>query len=157
MLKKFLMASCAIMIACSPAFAADKKPALSMGPVDANKDSIVSTAEAMGAADKQFAQLDGNKDGKITDAEFKAAGKASLANLPPKFLEKNKSKIEAGQKKRLAILDTDKNGEITKAEMQADMQKRHKAMDLNNDGNVTKEELVKFHDTMKAKKDAAKK
>ena len=153
MLKKFFMASCAMMIVCSPAFAGDKKP-MGMGPVDANNDGTVSTTEAMGAADKQFSHLDANKDGKITKDEFAAGGKAALAKAPPKFLEKNKDKIEASRKKRFEMLDAEKSGKITKVEMQADMQARHKKMDSNGDGNVTKDELVAFHKSMKPKKEA---
>lgn len=156
MLKQIMMASCAMIIIASPAIAADAKKAMGMGPVDSNKDGVVSTAEAMAAADKQFARLDGNKDGKITEAEFKAAGKASLSKVPAKYLEKNKDRIEKSQKGRFAMLDGDKNGEVTKAEMQADMQKRHKAMDLNSDGSVTKEELVKFHENAKKNKGKTK-
>jgi hypothetical protein len=71
---------------------------------DANADGKLTKAEFDNAQRTRFNELDGNKDGFATREEMQAAFDARRAN---------------GGKERFAILDTDKNGQLSASEFEA--------------------------------------
>jgi hypothetical protein len=80
---------------------------------DANADGKVTKAEFDAAQRKEFAELDGNKDGSATPEEIRAGMQARA-----------KAQHEAQLKVRFADMDTNKNGQLTEAEFLA-AQKDH--------------------------------
>jgi hypothetical protein len=94
-------------------------PGMMMGPAggfgilqfDANADGKVTKAEFDAAQRKEFAELDGNKDGSATPEEIRAGMQARA-----------KAQHEAQLKVRFADMDTNKNGQLTEAEFLAAQQ-----------------------------------
>lgn len=80
--------------------------------IDTNGDKVVSKDEFVADSNKRFAEMDANKDNKITEEELEKFQEAKKAER-----EKRKKEIEAEQEKRFNEMDTDKDGKISKEEM----------------------------------------
>lgn len=99
----------------APAAAARPLPAAAMLDADANKDGVVTRAEAGAAADARFAAIDTDRDGKITREERRTTRPARHPG--------------AGA-----------DGKITRAEALARAAARFDAADANHDGTLTADE-----------------
>ena len=145
MLRFLSLTTATLLVLSSPSFA-EKGAKV----VDTNNDGVVSKAEAEASVDRQFANVDTNKNDKISKEEFISTFKITEKNIPADMLKKHKGMIEKGGMMRFEKLDTDKSGDLSKAELKSDMNKRHDAMDSNKDGNITKDELESFRKKVKS-------
>ena len=91
--------------------------------VDTDKDGKISKAEFDAAGQQMFAKLDENKDGKIEGNE-----------MPQRHWAKFGDKM-------FDRMDTNKDGNVTKAEFQAAGDKMFQRMDKNGDGIIEKDEM----------------
>ena len=99
--------------------------------LDANKDGSLSQAEFLAKGEAHFAQADTNKDGKLTKEERQAA---HAAHMKERFAKKDKngdgklSKDELGRmpEEFQKRLDTNGDGAITQAEMASAKLEMHK-------------------------------
>lgn len=96
--------------------------------VDTDKDGKVSDQERKAAKDKRFKEIDRNRDGKVTEKEMEAHHQAREA-------ERHKA--------RFAEMDKDGNGTLSADELEGPKGDRFEKADANNDGYVTKEEMKK--------------
>ena len=149
MTKEFVIAS-ALLVLASPATA--QAPAAStnitraqvvselnaaFGRVDANKDGVITLAEATAAqqrvaaetaaeiaksAETQFAQLDKDKNGQLSLAEFKAGAPKPRMTSADQLLK---------------LLDANKDGKVSSTEFQAQRLGQFDRVDTNHDGIVT--------------------
>ena len=93
--------------------------------VDTDKDGKISKAEFDAAGQKMFAKLDENKDGKIEGNEMP---QRHWARFGERMFDR---------------MDTDKDGKVTKAEFQAAGERMFQRMDKNGDGIIEKDEMQK--------------
>ncbi len=150
MLRLTLLSTAAFMLLTLPLHA-EEAPKGKMRAVDTDGNGVVTLSEAEASVDRQFANLDKDKNGSISKEEFKATNKMAEQNMPKEFAEKHKGAINKMGAMRFAKLDTNKNNELSKDELKSDMKARHEAMDSNKDGNVSKDEVKKFRETMNKK------
>lgn len=105
---------------------------------DANGDGKVTLAEfkAAGAErhTRMFARMDANKDGKITQAEVDAAPK-------PGHTAGHKGGKGGQRGGMVTRMDLNKDGAVTEAELTAMTERRFQMADSNKDGWLSKEEL----------------
>ncbi len=83
-----------------------------MKAVDTNGDGVVSKEEFIADSNKRFAEMDANKDGKVTETEMQKFQEAKKAER-----EQRKKEMEAKQEERFNEMDADKDGKISKEEM----------------------------------------
>jgi hypothetical protein len=111
--------------------------------LDTNRDGKVTLAEfKAGQAERNnrmFARMDANKDGKITSAEMAAAAKRAQAEGrgPPPGAPQG-----GGPGGFLMRMDANKDGAVTKAEMAAQGQRRFEMADTNHDGWLSRGEIL---------------
>ena len=98
-MKTFHIASAAAVLATASLALYAASPAMAQ-KADAERDRTVTWEQAKAQADARWARLDVNKDGKIDEADRKAAR-------------------ENRMEERFAAMDTDRNGAISKAEFLA--------------------------------------
>ncbi|MDP3676472.1 MAG: EF-hand domain-containing protein [Novosphingobium sp.] len=109
------------------------KPLSSFAGMDADGDGIVTSAEHANAAQTMFRMMDGDADGTVTVAEMDAArtaigGSAALSS-----------------EKKIAAVDSDRDGKLTLAEHVAGSNTMFAGMDANKDGRLDRAEWDKGH------------
>jgi Ca2+-binding EF-hand superfamily protein len=111
---------------------------------DGDNDGKVTLAEFKAARaerqDQMFARLDADKDGKVTQAEVDAGHKRAEAKR-----HERRGRGAAGMIQRM---DADKDGAVTRAELAAGTERRFQAMDANKDGWLSQEELTTMRHRM---------
>jgi hypothetical protein len=127
-----------------------------MAMVDADKDGVVTRAEALAAADRHFAHMDRDKDGKLAGDELRgprhrghhrpgADGKAPPPGAVTPLQTDRDGRIDkpargAGPEHRgghmLARLDTDRDGSVAREEFRAGAIQRFDRVDANHDGRI---------------------
>ncbi|HTG39738.1 EF-hand domain-containing protein [Sphingomonas sp.] len=101
--------------------------------------------EATARADKQFARLDADRDGQVTQAEMDAARQQRMERREARG--KTMGKRGGRMAKRMfARLDSDRNGSISQAEFRAGATQRFQRIDTNGDGRVDTTEAQAMRD-----------
>jgi hypothetical protein len=103
--------------------------------IDANNDGVIGEDEAAALADGAFMQLDQDRDGKVSEAEFLAGPGGHKG-----WFNWNSDETAAVQKIRtdkFAVLDVNKDKSLNKAEFFADAKAKLAAADADMDGKVT--------------------
>ncbi|MEZ5818353.1 MAG: EF-hand domain-containing protein [Hyphomicrobiaceae bacterium] len=93
---------------------------------DANKDGVVTKAEATAFADQQFARFDWNKDGSIDQADRDAL---------------RKEMVDYAVKRMAHRMGAGPDGKVTRDQFQAKAAERFARMDFNNDGTLSRDEM----------------
>lgn len=93
---------------------------------DADKDGVVTLAEALAAAEKRFATLDKTKDGVVDKADFEAMRKEMLDYRVKRFVHH---------------FGGDKDNRVTREQFLAKAGERFARLDLNGDGTVARDEM----------------
>lgn len=130
------------VLAVSPTYAADKKPAAAKPQpvnIDTNKDGKISLSEAEALATDQFALYDADKDSKMSLAEYRKP--LDMVAKMKKFNAAKKAEEEKVIKSSFTRMDNDSDGSISKDEFLSDAKLRHQTMDLDKDGFVTGKEV----------------
>jgi len=114
---------------------------------DANKDGVITRAEAIAEADARFDTMDANHDGTVTAAERTAMRQAmrdrmTAAGKTP--LEGRDGARDGGRK--MARGGPDGDGVLTRAEAEARAAKRFDRMDANHDGKLDATELANMRE-----------
>lgn len=109
--------------------------------LDANSDGKITQAEIDALKATRFAAMDTDGNGKISAEEFAAGRKAKSEERAEKFEERKAKMIE----KMIEKLDTDEDGEISADEMDA-MGKTSmiERLDTDGDGTISEEEFEKI-------------
>ncbi len=101
--------------------------------LDRDKDGTVSHAEFMQHRDDQFARLDKNGDGFIDRDEYMTArGPKSVSTSP---------QVKAMREARFRRINTSGSGKISRTEWNAESERLFAAADANKDGRLTPDEL----------------
>ncbi|HXH16342.1 MAG TPA: EF-hand domain-containing protein [Sphingomonas sp.] len=128
----FMLAATAITSAAT----AQSNPAKPMRQ-DANRDGVITRAEAIAQADTRFAQMDTDHDGRVSGGEMRAYRAAMHDRMvaagrdvpvPPPGGAKHD-----GMGRRM---DPNRDGSVTRDEFQARALKRFDRMDANHDGRI---------------------
>ena len=148
--------------------------------MDTNRDGSITRAEAEASIAAQFAEIDGNSDGFVTQDEMKAHHEAKRAEMKAKW-EAKKAEAEAageapkaeGKRKRdmdpakaeewkakkaekaaehWASMDTDGDSRLSVAEFTAEHIKFFDKMDADSDGTITSAELEDAKAKMKERR-----
>ncbi|MCC2975790.1 EF-hand domain-containing protein [Sphingomonas sp. PL-96] len=143
-----------------------------MAMVDADKDGVVTRAEALAAADRHFAQMDRNGDGKLTGEELRrpghrghhrpgADGKAPPPGAVTPLQTDRDGRIDkpargAGPKHSrghmLARLDTNRDGSVSREEFRTEATQRFDRVDANRDGRIDATEQAAMEARMREHK-----
>src|SRR4051812_23702367 len=110
--------------------------------MDTNGDGRITRAEHAAAAKKMFAMMDKNNDGIVTAAEMDAM---------KQMKHDDHDAAEMSSAEKIKEIDTDGDGRITAAEHAAGSEKMFDKMDTNHDGVLSKEECVAGHKTLMKK------
>jgi EF hand len=101
--------------------------------LDRDKDGVASHAEFMQHRDDQFARLDTNGDGFIDHDEYVAARPPKNVSLSPQ--------ARAMREARFRRISTGGSGKISKAEWSAESERLFAASDANKDGSLSQDEF----------------
>jgi hypothetical protein len=104
------------------------------GAIDINADGVIGDDEASFMAERFFLQIDRDKSGDLSEAEFTAVPRGR--GWWRMFGAQDEAVTDALKTKFIA-LDTNKDQKVAKAEFLADAQARFLAADANKDGKVT--------------------
>lgn len=130
-MSRFLLASpfalAGAVLAATPALANDQAKMLKQA--DANKDGIVTSAEAKANRAKIFGKMDRNDDGKVNKSD-----RPSLAG---------KGKFDKAFAKASASADANRDGTITQSEWESAQSAQFRKLDLKKDGKLDKTEMAK--------------
>lgn len=100
--------------------------------VEGTRDGMITAVDHAAGADKRFATMDVNKDGKITAAEIDASHGAESAAW---------AKHSMSSADKIRKLDSNNDGALTRTEYAAGSQKMFAKLDANGDGNLTAGEM----------------
>lgn len=128
----------ALFLACASAAQAQMGPPLDP---DSNHDGKVSFAEFKAAGLKRMMAPDANHDGKVTQAEMQALGPGP--NGPPPQGKGSKVDGAGGPGHRMfARVDRNKDGALTRDELENALKHRFDRADANHDGWLSKAEMA---------------
>jgi hypothetical protein len=168
-MKKFVIAAAlgASMLAgaayAAPQDSAAPRRANPMAMMDADKDGVITRAEALAAADRQFNRMDQNKDGKLEASEMRrphhrgrggaerAAPTAPTATDGTATADKRMHHRGGKGGRMLERVDTNKDGAISREEFRAAAAARFERMDANRDGRIDAAEQSAMRERMKAR------
>jgi hypothetical protein len=135
--------------------------------MDANKDGVVTRAEAIAAADARFAKADTNNDGKITQDEVQAQRDAMRARMEQRRAAQgaragaNGAAHQPGGHRGMhprghrgdmtGQLDANGDGVVTRAEAEAAATAHFDKMDANHDGRIDQSEMAAIKAKMQAR------
>lgn len=136
-----------------------------MKMMDSNGDGKVTAAEHADACKDMFSKMDANKDGRVTAAEMDAASPmmkhhqghqdATTARDADGHAD---SKMHGGKmmssSEKIAMMDTNGDGQLTAQEHAAGAKKMFTKMDTNGDGTLTAQELRDGHRSMMTASDS---
>lgn len=112
--------------------------------LDLDTDGRISTTEGAADADfnTDFAAMDSNRDGYVTDTEYRAAAKAELGPNRRTGATETSSRVASGIGNALQRLDANEDGSISliEADVDASFKTSFSAIDSNSDGLVTQAE-----------------
>ena len=138
MIKMILAA--AALLAAPAAFAQSKGEGMKLlTAADSNRDGVVTRDEYARARAANFARLDRNKDGAVSNADFKR-----LTRFKPDAASRLDTLI--------ATMDADKDGKVTRAEFDTAPMPLFERADANGDGRIDANEMA----AAKARIDAMK-
>lgn len=132
-----MLASSAITSAASaqtaPAPAAPRPPMRQ----DANRDGVTTRAEAIAQADARFAQMDTDRDGRISAGEMRAYRTAMHDRMVASGRDVPVPPPGGGKHDGMGRqMDPNRDGSVTREEFQARALKRFDRMDANRDGTI---------------------
>ncbi|MBT6312517.1 MAG: hypothetical protein HOJ21_04865 [Alphaproteobacteria bacterium] len=110
--------------------------------IDTNKDGKITRDEGQAHSDARFAKTDTNADGAVTAAEMKAA-----------MMDHMSKRLDRRIAKHMERADTNKDGVISNAEARAAGDARFERMDKNKDGVVELAEIKRKHGHHRRHKD----
>jgi Ca2+-binding EF-hand superfamily protein len=146
-IRKLVLACIAVSagLVASSAIAGDDKADVDkkFAEMDTNKDGKISSAEHGVGAKAMFDKMDSNKDGKVTAAEMKASHKAITGRAWKKGDMSAADKIKS--------LDTNGDGALSAEEHATGTMLVFAQMDADSDGSLTKEEMAAGHAAMMKK------
>jgi len=131
--------------------------------LDANKDGVVTKAEAIAAADARFARADTNADGKITQDEVEAKRAAMRAKWQQRRIAQGDQAGDPAKPAHAGMhhhghhgdmtkqLDGNGDGIVTKAEAEAAATAHFDKMDANHDGRIDQAETAAIKARMQAR------
>lgn len=114
-----------------------------MSKIDANGDDIVSAAEHRQRAEKVFATMDANKDGKLSREEYLAVhmGPGPRGGGNQAHMQAMRQQADAHKAVQFTSMDTDKNGVATRGEFLSHADRAFAAKDANKDGKLSASEF----------------
>lgn len=114
-----------------------------MSQIDLNGDGIVTAAEHRRWAEKVFATMDANKDGKLSREEYLAAhmGPGPHGGGNQAHMQAMRQQADARKAERFTSIDTDRNGVATRAEFLAHAERSFAEKDVNKDGKLSASEF----------------
>ncbi len=166
-----LCAAAALLLMTGAAFAEDETAAKKEGhhgrpgmmeKIDANGDGTVTVEESAAASNKQFDELDKDKDGVITAADMEARMKEMEARHEEKMKEKaaegvvppandeRRQKMHDGMMKRFSAMDADGDGKVTREQFAEQGEKKFSEIDKDGNGSVSNEERQAYRAAKKA-------
>jgi hypothetical protein len=104
--------------------------------IDANNDGVISEDEAASLADRAFARMDDDRDGKVTEAEFTEGPRGRRGGWF-NWSQAETDAVMKVRKDRFASLDANKDASLDKAEFFAEAKAKFAAADADKDGKVT--------------------
>jgi hypothetical protein len=141
-----------------------------MKMMDANGDGKVTATEHADCANKMFTKMDTNKDARVTAAEMDAAqpymkshqdksgstttrnedghDKENAADKSHHAAAKDRGGKMMSSSEKIAVIDTDGDGQLTAAEHSTGAKKMFTKMDTDSDGTLTAQELREGHRSM---------
>ncbi len=145
-MKTTLAMLCALgLCASAPAFAemnADKTGMMvdaSMKMMDTNADGMISMDERAAACKTMFTKADTNADGKLSSGEMVAAATSEKSGMG---MTPDPAKISTMVSKKIAMMDTDKDGMVSMAEEDAASMNMFTMSDTNKDSMLSRQEMV---------------
>lgn len=141
--KLVLLAAAASVCAATPASAASHARDTFIKEQDVNGDGVVSKEEFKAGREKQFAKIDGDKNGVLSHdeyvGEFKTRLDARLAASTETTEKKDEDRVRQMRQAevRFDVLDSDKSGGITPAEFEYSGWRMFVSHDTNKDGVVS--------------------
>lgn len=114
-----------------------------MSKIDVNGDDIVSAAEHRQWAEKVFATMDANKDGKLSREEYLAVhmGPGPRGGGNQAHMQAMRQQADAHKAVQFTSMDTDKNGVATRGEFLSHADRAFAAKDANKDGKLSASEF----------------
>lgn len=131
--------------------------------MDANKDGVVTRAEAIAAADARFAKTDTNGDGKITQDEIQAQRDAMRQRMEQRRAAQGgqagaDTDAQPGMHRRgghhgdmMKEMDANGDGVVTQTEAEAAATARFDKLDANHDGRIDQSEMAAIKAKMQAR------
>jgi Ca2+-binding EF-hand superfamily protein len=124
----------------TPAMAVERE----MQMMDADRNGTLSAEEHAAGARRLFVMMDANRDSKVTLAEMDAAH-AEITGAQP---GRPTGPEELSSARKISVIDTDKDGQVSAAEHAAGSKRMFTNMDTDQDGRLTDQELLSGHERL---------